>query len=475
MPVPGGTREGHHNPERTMRDDTIVAVATPLGVGAIGIVRLSGRDAIRIASRLFHARSGRQPEEFQSFRMYLGEVCDPKTGRPLDEALCVVMRAPKSYTREDVVEFHLHGGPLLVRKVLDLCLEEGARLARPGEFTERAFLNGRIDLLQAEAVAILVRARSEKVLELSLRHLSGAFGEKVRRWKECLVLVGAYLVASCDFPDVPIDDVVGFVRQNLRLLSEEIRRELVQSNRLRPLEEGTLVVIVGKPNVGKSSLLNLLVGKDRAIVTPFPGTTRDAIEEPVLLEGLPFRFVDTAGIRESEDPVERMGVERAKAYLKRADFVIAVFDRSQPLEAEDWELARSIRGRPHLVVLNKSDLPPRLSREELEKLYPGETILEVSALTGEGKEALLRALVEYVQNSVGPEEDLALLTARQREELTGILGSLEEALKALEGEASLDVVGVLVDEALSGMKRLTGEAVDEEVLRALFSQFCIGK
>lgn len=458
-----------------MRDDTIVAIATPLGVGAIGIVRLSGRDAVRIASRLFRARSGKRVEEFQSFRMYLGEICDPETGKPFDEALCVVMRAPKSYTREDVVEFHLHGGPLLVRKALDVCLQEGARLARPGEFTERAFLNGRIDLLQAEAVATLVRARSEKVLELSLRHLEGAFGGKVREWEKRLILVGAHIEASCDFPDALIDNVEGFIQGELSSLVAEIRRELAQSERLKPLEEGTLVVIVGKPNVGKSSLLNLLVGKDRAIVTPFPGTTRDAIEECVILEGLPFRFVDTAGIREGGDPVERVGVERARSYLRRADYVIAVFDRSRPLEKEDWELAESVRARPHLVVLNKSDLPPRLSREELEGLYPGEQILEVSALTGEGKEALLETLVRHVQETLGPEEDLSLLTARQKEELRGILETLEEALQALESGVSLDVIGILVGEVLSGMKRLTGENVDGKLLEVLFSHFCIGK
>ena len=458
-----------------MRGDTIVALATPLGVGAIGIVRLSGREAISIASRLFRARSGKCIEEFKSFRMYLGEIVDPETKQAFDEALCVVMRAPKSYTREDVVEFHLHGGPLVVRKALEVCLREGARLARPGEFTERAFLNGRIDLTQAEAVASIVRASSEKVLELSLRHLAGAFGGKVRAWQERLLLVEAHLEASCDFPDVSLENVGDFVQRELWALSSDIEEELRKSERLRPLEEGMLVVIVGKPNVGKSSLLNLLVGKERAIVTPFPGTTRDAIEEFVLLEGLPFRFVDTAGMRRSDDPVERVGVERARAYLGRADYVIAVFDRSRPLEEEDTELAGLVRSRPHLVVLNKSDLPPRLSLEELQKLYPDEPILEISAFTGEGKEMLLEAIVRYFQDCLGPEEDLSLLTARQKEELRKILEICREALRALESSVTLDVVSILLSEALAGMKRLTGENIDEKLLETLFSHFCVGK
>lgn len=458
-----------------MKDDTIVAPATPLGVGAVGIVRLSGREAISIASRLFRARSGKRVEEFQNFRMYLGEMIDPRTDRAFDEALCVIMRAPKSYTREDVVEFHLHGGPLVVRKALEACLRAGARLARPGEFTERAFLNGRIDLTQAEAVASIVRASSEKVLELSLCHLAGAFGGKIRAWQERLLLIEAHIEASCDFPDVSLENVEEFVQKELLTLSSDIEEELRKSEQLKPLEEGTLVVIVGKPNVGKSSLLNLLVGKERAIVTPFPGTTRDAIEEFVLLEGLPFRFVDTAGMRKSGDPVEKIGVERTRAYLERADYVIAVFDRSRPLEEEDIELAELVRSRPHLVVLNKSDLPSRLSLEELQKLYPKEPILEISALTGEGREILLETVVRYVQDCLGPEEDLSLLTARQKEELRRILKICREALEALEGDVTLDVVSVLLSEALAIMKRLTGENVDKKLLETLFSHFCVGK
>ncbi|MCX7730383.1 MAG: tRNA uridine-5-carboxymethylaminomethyl(34) synthesis GTPase MnmE [Candidatus Caldatribacterium sp.] len=444
-------------------------------MGAIGIVRLSGRDAVPIASRLFRSRAGKRVEDFRSFRMYLGEVVDPRTGKPLDEALCVVMRAPKSYTCEDVVEFHLHGGPLVVRKVLEMCLQEGARLARPGEFTERAFLNGRIDLLQAEAVATLVRARSEKVLELSLRHLKGAFGGKVEEWKRRLLLLEAHIEASCDFLDVPAEDIEEHIQKELTALALEIKEELDRSKRLQPLEEGMLVVIAGKPNVGKSSLLNLLVGKERAIVTPFPGTTRDAIEEFVLLEGFPFRFVDTAGLRESEDPVERIGVERTRTYLERADYVLVVFDRSQPLGKEDREIADLVRSRPHLVVLNKSDLPQVLTRKDVEALYPGESILEVSALTGEGREELLSTLVRYAQERLGPEEDLVLLTVRQREELEGILRCLQEAQQAQASGAPLDVLGVLVNEALLGMQRLTGERVDEQLLDTIFTHFCIGK
>jgi len=458
-----------------LTSDTIVALATPLGVGAIGIVRMSGREAISIASRLFRARSGKRVEEFTSFRLYLGDFLDSVTGHPLDEALCVVMRAPRSYTREDVVEFHLHGGPLLTRRALELCLREGARMARPGEFTERAFFNGRIDLLQAEAVAEMVRARSEKALQLSLRNLKGEWGKEIRAWQRRLLLLQAHIQASCDFPDVVDSPLEAWMIQELSLLRELIAKGLEGGKRAQALQDGFLVVIAGKPNVGKSSLLNVLLGRNRAIVTPFPGTTRDAIEEVILLEGLPIRFVDTAGIRVSTDPVERIGVEKAHEYLHDADLVIVLFDRSSPFEEGDREIARIVRAKPHLVVLNKSDLPPALSREDIAPFYPQEEIIEISALTGEGKDLLTARLVAMLQAMLGPEENLTLVNARQQEELERIVSLLSALIHDVEKGIPLDLIGLQLDEVLQAMKRLTGENVDRELLGIIFSHFCLGK
>lgn len=458
-----------------MENDTIVAPATPLGVGAIGIIRMSGREAISIASRLFRARSGKKVADFSSFRFYLGDLIDPERGILLDEALCVVMRAPRSYTREDVVEFHLHGGPLLVHRVFELCLREGARMAKPGEFTERAFLNGRIDLVQAEAVAAIVRARSEKALELSLRALKGEWGRKVRAWQDKLVLLQAHVQVSCDFLDAPVPDIEGFLLKELSSLREVMEREIKSGERTQVLQDGFLVVIAGKPNVGKSSLLNIMVGKERAIVTPFPGTTRDAIEEIILLEGLPIRFVDTAGVRDSVDFIERAGVEKTQEYLQDADLVIVLFDRSRPLEEDDTRIAHIAGRKPHIVVFNKSDLPPILSKEEIYRFYPGEEIVEISALTGEGKETLVAKITEKLRAQIGPEEHLTLMSAHQRETLKAVIRSLAELEREIEDGVSLDVVGLQLDEILREMKRITGENIDGKLLETIFSHFCLGK
>ncbi|MGC8779039.1 MAG: tRNA uridine-5-carboxymethylaminomethyl(34) synthesis GTPase MnmE, partial [Candidatus Caldatribacteriaceae bacterium] len=470
-----GDPESREGQRGLLKNDTIVAPATPLGVGAIGIIRMSGREAISIASRLFRARSGKKVEDFSSFRLYLGNLVDPGKNFPLDEALCVVMRAPRSYTREDVVEFHLHGGPLVLRQVVDLCLREGARMAKPGEFTERAFLNGRLDLLQAEAVAEVVRARSEKALELSLRALKGEWGRKIRTWEERLLSLQAHIQVSCDFPEEPIPDIGAFIREEVLALKRTIEREIEGSERAQVLQEGFLVVITGKPNVGKSSLLNIMVGRERALVTPVPGTTRDAIEEVVLLEGLPIRFVDTAGIRASSDLVEQMGVERTQEYLREADLLIVLFDRSGPLEEEDRDIARITREKPHIVVLNKSDLPPAMPKAEIHRFYPAEDILEISALTGEGKEVLAGKIVEKLQAMIGPEDSLVLMSTHQREKLRRIVHLLAEAGQEIEQGISLDVIGLRVDEMLQEMKRITGEDIDAKLLETIFSRFCLGK
>lgn len=458
-----------------MKNDTIVAPATPWGVGAIGIIRLSGREAIPIASRLFRARSGRKVEEFPAFRFFLGDLWDPVHNTILDEALCVVMRAPHSYTREDVVEFHLHGGPLVLRKVLDLCLQEGARMAKPGEFTERAFLNGRIDLLQAEAVAEIIRAQSEKALALLVRNLKGEWGKKIRSWQERILLLQAHIQASCDFLDVSLPNVEAFVRDSILALRENMAQELEKSYRAQPLQEGFLVVITGKPNVGKSSLLNTILGKERAIVTPFPGTTRDALEEVVILRGFPVRFVDTAGFRDSTDLVERLGVGKTREYLQDADLVIVLFDRSRPLGPEDQEIACIARKKPHLLVFNKSDLPAVLSKEEIHRFYPQEEILGISSLTGEGKELLLERIIQKFQAQVGPEDNLTFMSVYQREKLQVVLRLLVELDVEIEQGIPLDIIGLRLEEILQEMKKVTGENVDAQLLETIFSRFCVGK
>lgn len=457
-----------------MLDDTIVAPATPLGVGAIGIVRMSGRRAIEIAARLFIPRSKLGVEKFVSQRLYLGDIQDPQTEEVVDEAFLVVMRAPHSYTREDVVEFQLHGGPVVIQKVVHLILCEGARMADPGEFTRRAFMNGRIDLSQAEAVAEVVQARSEKALSLALRNLKGEWGRRIRSWQDRLVNVVALIQTHCDFLDqeeLPLETI----DRELSCMKEEIDRELACGDRLKLLREGALVAIAGKPNVGKSSLFNAIVGWERAIVTPFPGTTRDALEENILIDGLLLRLLDTAGMREGQDPVEWMGVQKAKEYLEQADLVIVVLDQSIPLEKEDEWLAERIKSRPHFVVLNKSDLPSRLDKHDIFRLYPEEEVLEVSALQGEGIERLIEQIGKRIRAEMNPEDQMILVNARQKEGLKKVQLSLTRAHQSLKEGVSLDVIGLNLEEALREMEGILGTRVDEKVLDVIFSQFCLGK
>jgi len=461
--------------EGLLVNDTIVAPATPLGVGAIGIVRMSGREAVRIASRIFTSRSGYIVENFVSHRLYLGDVFDPLTQEIIDEALLVVMKAPHSYTREDVVEFQLHGGPVVIQKVLQLLLREGARLAEPGEFTRRAFLSGRIDLSQAEAVAEIIKARSEKALSLSLRNLKGEWGKKIRFWENRLLNTLALIQAHCDFLDQEEELPLETIDEELTSLIEEIEKELSYNERLKLAQDGALVVIVGKPNVGKSSLFNAIVGWDRAIVTSFPGTTRDALEENILIDGLLLRLVDTAGMREGHDPVELMGVQKAEEYFEQADLVVVVLDQSIPLEKEDEVLADKVRNKPHFVVLNKSDLLPQLNKSDISLLYPDEEVLEVSALQGGGIEKLLKKIGDKIKAEIGPEDQAILINTRQKETLRKVFLFLTQARGNLKEGMSLDVVGLDLEGALREMGRMLGTQMDKELLDAIFSQFCLGK
>ncbi|MDI3531194.1 MAG: tRNA modification GTPase [Candidatus Atribacteria bacterium] len=456
-------------------EDTIAAIATPSGMGAIGIVRMSGPRAIPIAASIFKTHCGKRLEELQAFHFYLGRIVDPGSREVLDEAFIVIMRAPRSYTREDVVEFQVHGGPLILRKVLELCLRYGARLARPGEFTLRAFLNGRMDLAQAEAVAQMVQARSEKALSAFYRSLSGQLSQKVKGWQDRLLLCQAYIQAFCDFADAVEDSIEELIWKELETLEKELAEEVQKSERFAIFQNGILVVIAGKPNVGKSSLFNLICGEERAIVTPIPGTTRDVLEVSLTIDGVPFRFVDTAGFRNSQDVIERIGLQKAEEFLEKADLVVLVFDMGQPFGEEDFSLVKKLVHKRRILVLNKSDLSPQISKEDLNKLCPGEEVLEISVLQRKGIEKLFERLVNVAQLNVDLEETPLLVTQRQREILEEALRIVQEARETLKQGLSIDVVGILLEEGLQTLRRFTGEDVDQKLLDAIFSNFCIGK
>jgi len=463
-------QEKNHNIE-----DTIVAAATPLGVGAIGIVKLSGPRSIEIGAHLCHPRSGKEVSKLPNFKMTLCDIYDPKNKMALDEGLIVLMRGPFSYTREDVVEIQVHGGPLIIKKIIQLCLDLGARLAEPGEFTKRAFLRGRLDISQAEAVAELVKAYSEKALMSSYRSLRGLFGEKVSSWQKQLVFVQAYIQAECDYPDVMIDDIHLFISEKLYAILQEIEIQYDRSKRFQVLQKGYLVVICGKPNVGKSSLLNSIIGEGRAIVTQFPGTTRDAIEEIIQIDGYPFRLVDTAGIRESQDYIEKIAIDKAREYLEDAHLIVVIFDRSQELQEEDYRIVELVKKKPHLIALNKSDLNPKLDQSQISQLYPGEEVIEISALYGKGIDVLVQKIVDTVCCKEEIEEDFYAINNRQQKELSRTASYLRNAIQSLQSGYPIDIISLDIDQALRCLKRINGEDIDRDIIDTIFKSFCIGK
>ncbi|NPB07145.1 MAG: tRNA uridine-5-carboxymethylaminomethyl(34) synthesis GTPase MnmE [Aquificae bacterium] len=446
--------------------EPIVAVATPYGEGAIGIVRLSGRGVLDIVKRFFKTKGEIKPRY-----AHYGELYDEE-GNLLDEGVLIYYKAPRSYTGEDMVELNLHGNPAILKRAVELFVKAGARLAEPGEFTKRAFLSGKLDLTQAEAVAELISAKTELARRVALKQLKGELSKLVKPLREKLLTLSAYLEAEIEFaeedlPTLSREEVLKMVREVLKGV-----RELLKTARTgKALREGIKLAIVGRPNVGKSSLFNALLKEERAIVTEIAGTTRDYIEETLQIKGVPVKLVDTAGIRETEDPVERIGVERSKKKLEEADLVLFVVDLSSPLTEEDLKIYELVKEKEHLVVANKADLP---QRAELEKI-PTENIIKVSALTGEGLEELSERILSKA--GVQLQDSVNVYVSLRHEEL---LKKAEAALERLEklykeGEPSPEIAMLEVREASDYLGEILGEITTEELLGKIFSTFCIGK
>jgi len=456
-------------------NDTIAAISTPLGEGGIGIVRLSGPRAVEIAGAVFRARSGEPASTFPPRRARLGHIVN--RGEILDEVLLTVMRAPATYTREDVVEISGHGGSVALQAVLDLVLRRGARLAGPGEFTRRAFLSGRIDLAQAEAVVDLVRGRTDEAARAALRQLGGELSTEVEQIHEALFDLLVRVEADIDFPEEEVDALpAGELEARATTVREEIDRLLATSRRGMMLREGIKAVIVGRPNVGKSSLMNALLRRDRVIVTPVPGTTRDAVSEAVNIEGIPVVLYDTAGIRDPEDEVEEEGVRVSRRHLEEADMVLLVLDRSEPLDEEDRAIAALSGERAVVAALNKSDLPARLTADDATSLVTGAPRVNVSATQGTGIELLEGAIVEAVHGKRLDGTEGAIVTrARHRDALVRAGKALEQAADAAREGLAPEFVSVDLRQALDALGEITGRTAPEEILDRIFSEFCIGK
>ncbi len=450
--------------------DTIAAVSTPPGEGGIGIVRLSGPDSFAIAERIFRPA---HPGELKSHRLHYGCVVDPATGEKLDEVLLAPMCAPRTYTREDVVEINCHGGLVPVRRVLELAIREGARLAEPGEFTKRAFLNGRIDLSQAEAALDLIRAKTSSAERIAMGQLEGGLSRRVNSVLDRVRDLCAHVEAYIDFPEDEIEPAsLADIKSGLRAAEEEARKLSASFEEGRLFREGIKAVIAGRPNVGKSSLLNALLSEDRAIVTEMPGTTRDVLEEFVSIKGLPMRIVDTAGIRQAHDMAEEEGVRRTLRAMESADVILGMLDASDALHEGDRELLERIANRNAALVLNKCDLPRGMN----EALPEGVRLVEISARTGAGLDALRDAIYELsIKDPSALAEGVVVTNLRHRLSLDRAAGRLEAALLAMEEGKPLEIVAMEIREALDALGEIVGAVTTEDILDRIFSEFCIGK
>lgn len=460
-----------------MFDDTIAAIATAPGEAGIGIVRLSGPMSIDILDQIFVPSRGKSIKDFPSRRLTHGYIVDPYTKNRIDEVLVVYMKGPYTYTAEDVAEIDCHGGIVPVRKILEIVLRMGARIAEPGEFTKRAFLNGRIDLAQAEAVMDVISAKTEKGFDIALGQLEGILSREVKRIRNDILEMIAHITVNIDFPD---EDIEQITYETLEKQGEKIMKEiealLSTAHTGKIIREGLKTVIVGKPNVGKSSLLNALLKESRAIVTEIPGTTRDVIEEYVSIQGIPLNIVDTAGIRETEDIVEKIGVEKSKEFFNKADLIIFVLNASEPFTEEDLQIIELVKDRDAIILLNKTDLPMILNEEELRKMLPGKKIIKISILENIGLQELEETIVQMVYGGEVKHKHHSLVTnVRHQNALERAKKNMEDAIKAIQNNMPLDFVEVDVKNCWENLGEITGDTVDEDIIDRIFANFCLGK
>lgn len=458
-----------------METDTIAAISTPIGEGAIAIVRLSGNDATMIANKLFQ---GANLTTVDSHTIHYGKIIDPETNQTVEEVMVSVMRAPKTFTREDVVEINCHGGLASVNRLLELALQLGARLAEPGEFTKRAFLHGRIDLSQAEAVMDLIRAKTDKAMNVAIKQLDGKLSKLIQQLRQELLQTVAHVEVNIDYPEY--DDVEQMTHDFMLVKTKEvyleIERLLQMARQGKILREGIGTAIIGRPNVGKSSLLNALVHEDKAIVTDVPGTTRDVIEEYVNIRGIPLRLVDTAGIRDTEDIVEKIGVERSRQVLKEADLILLVLNYNEALTEEDLQLFELVNDLEVIVLVNKTDLPQKIDLEKLKQLANGQPLITTALIEEKGLDDLETAIADTFFEGELDTGDLTYVSnVRHIQLLKQALQALDEAMDALRDGMPIDLVQIDVTRTWQLLGEIVGDTVADSLIDQLFSQFCLGK
>lgn len=460
-----------------LNDDTIAAISTPLGSAGIGKIRMSGPEAIEIAASLFKGVKDKDLRDVKTYTAHYGYVIEPKTGKIADEVICIIMKKPHSFTGEDVVEFDCHGGTVPLQRVLEVLLDNGARLAEPGEFSKRAFLNGRLDLAQAEGIMEVINSKTNKGLDVALNHLEGKLSNKIERIKDKVTKLFAHLEAAIDFPE---DEIEGFNSGEIKKRLEEIKKEikvlLETSNQGKIYREGIKAVIVGKPNVGKSSLMNTLLQEKRSIVTDIPGTTRDIIEEYINIKGIPLRIIDTAGIRNTEDIVEQIGVKKARESLEKSDLVLMMLDVSQGLTEADIEIYKMIQDKAIIIIVNKTDLKNKIDVDKLKSIFGQHTMLKMSLKEEKGLNSLKKAIIdEVLHEELKTDDNLFITRTRHKNSLKQAFSAIKRVIKSYKEQLPYDFYTIDLKDCLDSLGQITGETVTEDIIDRIFKDFCLGK
>ena len=459
-----------------MKTDTIAAIATAVSTSGIGIIRISGEDAIRTASRVYRAKNPQKNlMAVKSHTLHYGFIYDGD--ELIDEVMVAVMRRPKTYTKEDIVEIDYHGGILVMNQILNVLLKNGCRLAEPGEFTKRAFLNGRIDLSKAEAVMDIIHSKNEFALKASMKQLRGGVSDKVRSLRDRILSEIAYIEAALDDPEhISLEDYPASLEEKIFQMKNELKQMLDNADQGKLLKEGLQTVIVGKPNAGKSSLLNVLVGEDRAIVTSVAGTTRDVLEESIKLHGIGLNIIDTAGIRETEDEVEKIGVDKARSYAEMADLILYVVDSSRPLDEDDASVLEIITDKKVIVLLNKTDLEQVVSEEEIQQRLPAASIIRTSMKDNTGIDLFEDTIkTMFFGGEIAINDELYITNQRHKEALAEAYESMEMVLQSLAQKLPEDFYSIDLMSAYASLGRILGEEVGEALVNEIFSKFCMGK
>ena len=454
---------------------TIVGIATAPGIGGIGIIRMSGEKTFEILDKIFIPKTKQDISEIKGYSIKYGNVVE--NNKIIDEVLVSYFKTPKSYTTENMCEINTHGGNIIIRKILDLCLKNGANLAEPGEFTKRAFLNGRIDLLQAESVIDVINAKSEKEAKTGIKQLEGVLSKKIKEIKQEILDVMVNVDVSIDYPEYDVEDVTNAEISSM-LDSVQVKLENLEKSfdNGKLIKEGIKTAIIGKPNAGKSSLLNAILKEDRAIVTEYEGTTRDTIEEFVNIEGVPLKLIDTAGIRDAKDEVEKIGIKKSKEIANDADLVIAIFDSSRDLTKEDIEILDITKNKKSIILLNKSDLNSVLTENDSRFKEITENVIKISALNGEGLEKLYSLISKmFSLEEINVDNDVIITNLRHKNLISRAIENVKKAKDTVEQNMPIDIIAIFVKDILEDLGNITGEIVTDDIINEIFAKFCLGK